>query len=479
MRSTPSFRTVPVLTATLFAVGALVVTPNLYAKEDPLPAALPAFGADKPLPVPQIQETKLANGLTIWVLPRPGLPRASATLVVRGGTASDAAGAEGTAALLADALREGTKTRTSQQIAEQLQAVGGNLTSNASDDAIFLRVDGLSNATPRLLELLADVVLAPSFPAGEVELIKGNALQGLMAAKAQPEFDVEKAFAEAVFGTHPYRLTNPTEAAIGMVTPAFLVAQHAARFRPDRALLLVMGAVDAKAVGVEVNKRFAAWKATGEAAPLPAMVPDTFERKTLLIDRPGSIQSNVRVGRPGLLITHSDYYPLLVANTIYGGSFGSRLTQNIREDKGYTYSPGSFAATYAVGGLFGTNAAVRTEVTGAALMEIFYELDRVGTTLPTDAELERAKRYQTGLYLLRNQISGALENTLLGNWVKGLPPEAIGETVKKIDAVTAADVMRAGRTMMRSRDQVVVVGGDLAKIREEVELFGPASVITP
>ena len=450
-----------------------------FAKEEPLPAALPPFGADKPLPVPQIQESKLANGLTVWVLPRTGLPLVSATLVVRGGTASDPAGTEGTAALLADALREGTRSRSAQQIAEQLQAVGGSLDTNASDDAIFVRVDGLKTGTAKMLEILGDVSLQPSFPGGEVDLVKANALQSLQAAKANPEFDVQRIFSEAVFGDHPYRITNPTEAAIEGVTPVFLAAQHAARFRPERALLLVMGAVDGKQVAAEVKRRFGSWKGSGEAAPLAAALGAEYGRKTILVDRPGSIQSNVRVGRPGPRIQDPEYYPLLVANTIYGGSFGSRLTQNIREDKGYTYSPGSSVQTFAEGGLFSTRAAVRTEVTGASLMEIFYELDRVGQTLPTDAEISRAKRYQIGLYLLRNQISGALETTLLGNWVKGLPPQAIGEVVPKVEAITAADVQRAGRAWMRSRDQVVVVGGDVAKIRAEVELLGPVEVATP
>ena len=459
-------------------VGGLAGT-AAFAKEEPLPAALPPFGADKPLPVPRIQESKLANGLTVWILPRTGLPLVSATLVVRGGTASDPVGTEGTASLLADAMREGTRSRSAQQLAEQLQAVGGSLSANASDDAVFVRVDGLESGTAKMLEILADVALQPSFSGGEVDLVKANALQGLLAAKANPEFDVERVFAEAVFGDHAYRITNPTEAAIEGVTPAYLAVQHAARFRPERALLLVMGAVDEKKVAGIVRKRFGTWKATGEAAALAVPVAADYSRKTLLVDRPGSIQSNLRVGRPGPRISDPEYYPLLVANTIYGGSFGSRLTQNIREDKGYTYSPGSSVQTFAEGGLFSTRAAVRTEVTGASVMEIFYELDRVGTTLPTDAELSRAKRYQIGLYLLRNQISGALENTLLGNWVKGLPPQAIGEVVPKVEAVSAADVQRVGRAEMRSRDQIVVVGGDVAKIRAEVELFGPVEVATP
>jgi zinc protease len=466
----------------LFA-GALAVAallPDLAlaaAKEPPLPAELPPFAADKAPPVPEIQESKLPNGLTVWLLPRPGIPKVSAVLAVRGGTASDPAGMEGTASLLADALREGTKTRSSQQIAEEIQAIGGSLGTSASDDALFVTADALAHAAPRLVEILADVVQNPSFPASEVELVKANAMQGLMAQKSQPEFAVNELYAKTLFGSHPYHITHAPEAAIQAVTPEYLRAQHQARFRPDRGLLLLIGAFDPKKLGAEVNKRFTPWKASGEAAALPAPAPTEPGRKILLIDRPGSIQSNVRVGRPGITQDHPDYFPLLVANTIYGGSFGSRLTTNIREDKGYTYSPGASVTTYAVGGEMTTQAAVRTEVTGASLLEIVYELDRMGATEPLAEELARAKRYQVGLYLLRNQISGLLANTLVGYWVKNLPPQALADHVAKIEAVDAAAVQRVGRQYLRSRDMAVVIGGDLAKIKEQVEPFGAVEVV--
>jgi|CXWL01.1.fsa_nt_gi predicted Zn-dependent peptidase len=460
--------------------AALVGLPTgLLAKEAPLPAALPAFGPDKPLPVPAIQESTLANGLTVWLLPRPGMPRVAATLAVRGGTASDPAGLEGTAEIFAGVLKEGTKTRSSQQLAEQFQGIGGQIDATTNDDAVLVTANSLSSGTSRMLELLADVAINPTFPDAEVELAKANALQGLAAAMAQPEFWADETFARAVFGEHPYRITHASEAAIGAVTAAGLREQHLRRFRPERALLIVAGAFDAKAVAKDIAKRFGRWKASGEAVALPGPAPRTYARKALLVDRPDSIQSTVRVGRPSLKVSDPDYYRLLVANTIYGGSFGSRLTQNIREDKGYTYSPGSAAQTFAEGGLFATNAAVRTEVTAASLMEIFYELDRVGTTTVGSDELARAKRYQTGLYLLRNQITGAVVGTLVGNWIKGLPPQALSEFVAKVDAVTADDVQRLGRTMMRSRDQIVVVGGDRAKIAESLQQFGDFEVVTP
>jgi zinc protease len=178
-------------------------------------------------------------------------------------------------------------------------------------------------------------------------------------------------------------------------------------------------------------------------------------------------------------VTAPEYFPLLVANTICGGSFASRLVENIREDKGYTYSPGGSVNTMLRGGVLAVSADVRNEVTGAALLEIFYELDRMGSTLATDEELSRAKRFQSGLYLLRNQIQGSVARTLAANWAKGLPPEALGEFVTKVNAVTAEEVRAVGRAVFPSATQTVVVVGEESKIREEIGPFGEAVSVQP
>jgi len=168
-----------------------------------------------------------------------------------------------------------------------------------------------------------------------------------------------------------------------------------------------------------------------------------------------------------------------VANTICAGSFGSRLTENIREDKGYTYSPRGGIAARQKGGLLTVQADVRTEVTAAALLEMFYELDRMGATPPSEEEMSRAKRYQGGLYLLRNQIQGSVARTLATNWVNGLPPEALGEFVTRVNAVTPEQVRAAGRSFFPSATQTVVVVGDEPKVKGELAQFGTATTVQP
>jgi predicted Zn-dependent peptidase len=460
-------------------VVALAASPLVAAEKKPLPRELPPFGEDKPLPVPSIAQSKLPNGLTVWVVARPGFPRAAAVLVVRGGSAADPKDAEGISELLADTLKEGTALRTSRQIAEELQAVGGDFGAEAAADAIYVTVSGLGSGAPKLVEVLADVAKSASFPAAEVELAKGNALQGLMARESTPEFLGQKALGNAIYGDHPYHVTAPSKETLSAATPALLKQEHARRFRPERALLVVVGNVDSAAVSTAVTRFFGPWKGTGEAPAATPASPGASARRILVVSRPGSVQSLILMGRPAATVTDPDYFPLLVANTICAGSFGSRLVENIREDKGYTYSPRGGVSAREKGGLLTVRADVRNEVTAAALLEMFYEFDRMGATPPSAEEMSRAKRYQAGLYLLRNQIQGAVARTLATNWVNGLPPEALGEFVTKVNAVTPEQVRAAGRSFYPSVTQTVVVVGDEAKARAELAQFGTATTVQP
>jgi zinc protease len=465
------------------AFGALTLlaafSAPLRAKEQPLPADLPPYGADKPLPAPKIEEQRLANGLTVWLVPRAGFPKVTLLLVVRGGTAADPLGMGGMADVLAATLKEGSARRSSQQIAIEAQAVGGTLQVGADDDAVTVTADGLASGMGTLIDLVADVALHPTFPDKEVELARTNALQGLMAREATPEFAVQKAFAAAVYGEHPYRIVAPTREILERVTPTLLRDEHRRRFRPERALLLIVGAFDPAAVAKQARTLFGGWKASGQPPAATPATPPAGARRILVVDRPGSVQSEIRAGRPTVKATDPDYHALLVANTIFGGAFPSRLIENIREDKGYTYSPRSTVFARQEGGLLAVRAPVRTAVTAGALLEIFYELDRMAATDVTPDELERSTRYQAGLYLLRNQTQGALAGTLAQYWVNGLPPAALAEFVGKIKAVTMAQVREVGKKLMTSDSQTVVIGGDAKQIESDVAIFGEVKRVQP
>lgn len=441
-----------------------------------LPKDLPPFGQDKPLPVTRIEQSTLSNGLQVWIVPRPGLPRFAAYLAIRGGTAADPAGMLGVSRVLGDALTAGTASRSSRQIAEELQAVGAEMNAAIGDDAYTLSVVGLSSGSATMLEILADIARNSSFPDDEVELARENAIQGLMAAESRPGTLVERVFAGAEFGSHPYALVLPEKSVLESITPELLRQEFRRRFRPDRALLVVAGAIDPVAVKSEIDARFGGWNGEGQPVPQAPPAPLGGERRILVLDRPGSIQSEIRVGRAIVPATHPDFYALLMANTILGGSGTDRLYQNIREEKGYTYTPRSSLVPYERGGTLEAEAAVRNEVTAAALMEILYEFDRLGTTVTPEEELARAKRFQTGIYLLRNETCSGVANSLCNYWVRGQDATALTQFVSRIEGVTAESIREVSRKYLASRQQTIAIVGDAKVIIPEIEQFGKVEI---
>jgi zinc protease len=462
------------------ALGAMLPLRLLAAEPKPLPKELPPFGPDRPLPPAPITEIKTAEGLTVWVVARSGFPKVRALLTVRGGTAADPRDLPGLSDLLARTVKEGTPTRSAQQIAEQLQALGGEIHTQATEDAIFVAADGLATGIAPLLDVLADVARHAAFAAAEVELAKTTALGDLQERMAEPFFPGEKAFAAALYGDHPYHVTAPTAASISATTPAILRREFARRFRPERALLIVIGDLDPRAAERQITAAFGGWQAAGEPAPQTPPAPTAVTPVIELVNRPNSVQSLILVGSPAPRQGDADYYPLLVANTIFGGSFASRLVTNIREDKGYTYSPGADITAHAAGAFLRARAEVRNEVTAATLNEIFYELGRMATTSPSDAEMTNAKRYQNGLYLIQNQVQRAVARLLAANWINGIPaPRELGNFIAKVNAVTVSDVDRVSKADLPARRQLVVVVGDAARVRGDLQLFGPVTDITP
>jgi predicted Zn-dependent peptidase len=385
----------------------------------------------------------------------------------------DPASSPGLGRLLALALREGTATRAGADLADLAQEAGGDLASGAGPDSLTVAASGLAARAPLLLDLVADLARRPSFPAGGVARVKDLALEDLETSESEPFFLAVRAFARAVYGSHPYGTVSPTADSIGAVTPEVLAAEAGRRLRPERALLVVAGEVDAAAVHADAARLFGDWRGTGEApAPVPAPLAPRGQRRIEVLDRPGSVQTNVLVGNLGFPRTDPDAYPLELAMTIYGGSFTSRLVQNLREAKGYTYSPGAGASWLAGCGTVRSFAAVRTEVTGAALNEILYEMERMATTEPTDEEMERAFRRDAGSLAISLQTSGGVADELARLWVLGLAPEEIGREVEELSRVTKADVKRVSRRVLGTGAVRIVAVGDAAAIREELGTFG-------
>lgn len=463
-----------ILHKTLIAVAVSALFAATAAAADvALPPDLPPYAPDKPLPVPQIEKKTLANGLEVWVVPRDGVPRIDYVLAVRNaGLAADPANASGFASLFAGLLIEGTAKRDSRAVAETAQGFGGSLSAAASNDGISLYADALSSHAAPMLDLLAEVVRQPAFPDNEVKLAQANAAQQLKANEAQPSFRANRAMLAATYGDHPYARTQLSEAGIAALSPASLRAEHLRRFHPDRSLLVITGRVKPAEGFAMAEKAFGDWKVAGAEAPATPAAPRTMTPRHVLLQRDGSVQSTLRIGRPALAATDPDYVPLQLTRILLGGGFSSRVNLNLREDKGYTYGASVGLSALRAGGALAAQADVRNEVTGASLKEFFNEYDRLRNETVSAKDLDATKRYIAGSYLISNQLQGAVAGTLAQNWLIGLPSEFLGQYVPKLRALDAAKVQSVAKQYFQPKDQTIIVVGDGKAIAEQLKAYG-------
>ncbi len=454
------------LALSLASAGANAATPEL-------PAGLPGYAADKPLPVPEISRRTLGNGLEVWVVPRQELPRVDYVLAMRdAGLAADAAATPGFATVLAQLLTAGTRTHDARQIAELAQGMGGSIGASASVDGLLVRGQALASQAKPMLALLAEVARTPSFAADEVELARANAAEELKVAEAQPGFRASRALLQAIYGDHPYARTQLEHATLPALTPVAMQQEHARRFRPGHGLLVITGRIDADTAFAEAERAFGDWRGQGEAAADTVPAPRQAPAQRRILARPGSVQSTFRIGRPAIAATDPDYVPLVLASTVLGSGISSRLNQNLREEKGYTYGAGAGLAALRAGGHLQARADVRNEVTGASLKEFFHEFDRLGKEPVPAAELDSTKRYVAGGYLISNQLQGAVAGTLASNWLAGLPAEFLGQYVGRIRAVDAAQLQAVAARYYAPDAQSVIVVGDRDAVAPQLEPFG-------
>jgi len=441
-------------------------------KETPLPKGLPPYGELKPFPAPQTTSEKLANGLMLWLVPRPGFPKVSYALAVRGGLAADPQDRPGLAQLLTTTIDQGTATRSARQIAEELQAAGGDLSANAGSESIVITTSVLAWNAEAGLAVLADIARNATFPDGEVELAKSNAADHLQEQESDPSFLAERALARVLFAQHPYGVTSLTQDSIAKTTAQELRREYARRFRPDQAILVVVGDFDPAKMAASAESLLGNWAAPA-TPPVPAVEKPTLAppHAVYFVDRPDSVQTTLALGSLGPTESSPDYAATQVANALFGGMFGSRLTLNIREDKGYTYTPGSYVVSRRTAGIFQVWAAVRNEVTGATVNEIDYELNRMATTSPSEEELLHAQRYLVGSQAIELQAQDSLGRSLARLWVLGLPPEELGRESERIGKVILHDVDKAAIQYFPAARQAIVAVGVEKVIKDQVAPF--------
>ena len=427
----------------------------------------PPLGPAPALKLPAIQKQLLSNGLAVWIVEHHEVPLAQINLIVRSGSAADPIGKYGVGNLTAAMLDEGAGTRSSLDLADAIEFLGANLSTASSFDASSVRMSVPVSKLAEALPLMSDVALRPSFPVSELDRLRKERLTGLLQARDNAGALIQLAFPRIVFGpTHRYGTSaNGLPATIEALTVDDLKTFYRSHFRPDNATLLVVGDLTPATALPMLERAFGNWKADG-MAPLVADVPNApqlTKRQVYLVDKPEAAQSQIRIGWVGVSRSTPDYAVLEVLNTVLGGSFTSRLNQNLREKNGYAYGASSGFDMRLSAGPFLAAAGVQTDKTADALKEFFNELNGILTPVPPD-ELAKARNYVAlgfpGEFETTSDMARKLEELVIYN----LPDTTFSDFVPSVTAVTAADLQRAAARFVQPERMAVVVVGDLKLI---------------
>jgi len=439
--------------------------PEIFRSKAPAPLK------PRPISIPTPKETVLRNGLTLVVVEDSRLPLVSYRLAFRVGGAFDPPGLPGLTDLLAGLLPEGTTSRTSKELADEVARMGASLSAGANSDYTIVAASALSVFNDPVLDLIAEVALEPSFPEHEVELAKQNTKESLRQQRAQPSFLATEMVSRVMFGDHPYALVAPTPASIDRSTREEFVKFHRAKLVPNNAVFIVVGDVRYEDILNRVESLFSTWE-RGEdvVANFPAP-PVRTQRTGYLVDRPGSAQSNIVIANSGITRTSPDYFPMMLMHTVLGANASSRLFMNLREEKGYTYGAYSNLDARRSAGTFRATAEVRTPVTGDSLKEFFYELNRIRDTQVSKKEIGDAKAYLTGVFPIRLETQEGLTDQLVQIKMLSLPNDYLERYRDRVQAVTAEEIQRVATKYIRPDLAAVTVVGDGASVPEQMKPY--------
>jgi zinc protease len=431
------------------------------------PAPLPS----RPIVLPSVVTNTLSNGLVVIVVEDTRLPLVSYRLALRTGDAHDPAELPGLMDMLTGLLTEGTESRTSREIADEVARLGATLQAGANSDYTTVAASSLATFSDNILELMADVVLRPVFPANEVDLAKQNTKESLKQQRAQPSFLAGETVARVMFGQHPYHVTAPTPESVDATTRERLVEFHRATFVANNAVLIIAGDVEQSLITQEVENLFGKWQpgiVPGDDFPAP---PQRTARSAYVVDRPGSAQANIVISNAGIKRTSPDYFPMLVMHTILGANASSRLFMNLREEKGYTYGAYSSLDARRTAGTFRASAEVRTPVTGDSLKEFFHELSRIRSEPVSEKEIADAKSYLTGVFPIRLETQEGLIDQLVQIKMFGLADDYLEFYRSRIQDVTIAEVQEVAKKYVKPDEAAVVIVGDAAQLVDQIKPY--------
>ena len=441
---------------------------------------VPAPGKTPELRVPSWTKSTLANGAELLVAEKHDLPLISFSITFLGGADQfEPAGKQSVASLTAALLSEGTKSRDAEALSNALQLLGTTVGASVSGESGSISFRSTTAKFPATLDILADILVNPTFPQVGLDRLRGQRLVQLTQARAQPGAIANRVFPRVVYGSgHPYGRVV-TEESLKAVSRDDLVAFHKAYYQPGRALITVVGDTTAASAKPIIEKALAAWTKGGERPSFS--FPPVSEPKTttiFLVDKPGAAQSTFAIGRPGPPRNTPDYYAIQVMNTMLGGMFQSRLNANIREEKGYSYGVSSSFGYGKGPGPFRTGGDIVTEKSDAALVEFMKELRGILGGRPiTDEELGVAKDALIQRLPATFASVSSVNSALTTLWVQNLPDDYYQQYAKRIAAITRDDVLRVAKQYVTLDHLAIIIVGDKSVIEGPLKATGIAPIV--
>jgi len=437
----------------------------------------PQPGKPSHIVFPAFTVSRLKNGIPVYVVANHVQPYVSLQLVVRSGASSDG-DLPGLAEFTSNLLLSGAGRRSAQQLAEEIDFLGATLDASAGRDETTVALGVLRGFLPQALDLMADIVLRPTFEAEEVQRERKQAIATLKQNRSDPAYLASVRFRREIYGRGPYGTEiDGTGESLKRITRQECIRFHAAHYTAGNSLFVAAGDIHADELAAMLDARFGDWG--GDAPEHPAVVIPVAAStpRIVIVDRPGSVQSAIRMGGIGLTRRDPDYIPAVTINTLFGGYFNSRINNNLRERNGYTYGARSVLEALLNPGTFSVVVSVGTDVTDAALGEIFNELHAISTAPVTEDELRMVKNFIIGSQSLQIETPGQVASFVRVIALYGLDSDYYQRFPDEVRKLTGDDLLRVARRFMNPDGMTAVIAGDVAAIRGRLEMIAPVTVV--
>lgn len=456
-----------------------VLTNGTLAQDDILDRSKPPKpGPPKDVQFPDYFDTTLPNGINVLVIENNKIPAVSVRLVFKDAGSFYDGDTYGLASLTAELLTKGTANRSASQIAEEIDFIGGSLSSGSDWDGSYVSLSVLSKHLDKGIDILSDVVLYPSFSEDEISRVKEQRLSSILQGKDDAGNLSDKMFNKVVFGETPYaHPAEGTEESVKAITKEQLTGFYNKNYVPGNLIIAFVGDITKNEALEIVKSKFSDWSGrTANKTDKPVMTFNAGNNSVFIINKPEAVQSNFRIGHTGIERNNPDYIPVSVMNTILGGYFGSRINYNLREKHGFTYGARSYFNPRLFAGDFSVDADVRSEVTDTSVSLVIDELKRIITEEVTDDEIQTVKNYLTGVFPLQLETANAVASRVINLKLYNLPKDYYSKYISEINKLTKQDILNAAKKYIHPDKLYIVISGDAGKIKEKMKRFGDVKV---